>query len=388
MKKIKVAEVITRMDWGGSPDIFRIICSRLDPAVFDVYIIVGRTGHPTRKTKDFLEKFNDRIIFVDALVRDVHPVCDCAAWWSLYRLFRRERFDIVHTHTAKAGALGRLAAFCAGVPAIIHTPHGHNFYGYFNRFISGMIVWIERFLSVLTTRVVVLTELERQDYISLGVSDDKKTVAFPTAVEFEELMHCARPRDEVRQLLGLPKAMTVVGFVGRLEPIKGTEYLLKAARGVAGKRKDVIFVFMGEGSQREWLAAQARAWGLGDQIKFVGWQENAAILMTSFDILVLPSLNEAVGLVLIEAQAQAVPVIASRVGGIPEVVKDQETGILVPAQDPEALGAAIESLVNDPARRNEMARRGQEFVKDKFGAGRLVERLSGVYRQMLKGRLR
>ena len=375
------------MDWGGSPDIFRIICSRLDQAAFDVSVIVGKTGHPTQKTKEFLARFKGRIVFVDALVRDVHPLFDCAAWWRMYRLFRREKFDIVHTHTAKAGALGRLAAFCAGVPVIIHTPHGHNFYGYFNRFVSAMIIVIEKFLSLLTTRIIVFTELERRDYIALGVSNDAKTTAFSTAVEFEELMHRALPRREVRQLLGLPADTVIIGFVGRLELIKGAEYLLQAARAITDKRKDSIFVFMGEGSRREWMSAQVRSWGMEDRIKFVGWQENAVILMSAFDILVLPSLNEAVGLVLIEAQAQGVPVIATKVGGIPEVVKDRETGLLVAAQDPAALQSAIEDLLNDPGRRQEMARKAQEFVKDRFGAARLIERLSGIYRETLTHRL-
>lgn len=370
------------MDWGGSPDIFRIICERLDPAVFDLRIIVGLTRHPTQKTTAFFAEFKDRIIFMPRLVRDPHVADDFATFRRLYAVFRKEKFDIVHTHTAKAGALARLAAFCAGVRVIIHTPHGHNFYGYYNRFISGIIVLIEKFLTSLTAKVIVLTELERADYISYGVSDSARTIALPTAVEFEELSPAIKSRDQVRTLLGIGLDQTVIGFVGRLEPIKGPAYLLEAAHGILARYGNVVFVFMGEGSLRRELADKASARGLADRVMFVGWQENAAVLMSAFDILVLPSLNEAVGLVLIEAQAQAVPVVATKVGGIPEVVKDGETGILVPAADAAALQQVIEELLNDPPRRRAMAQNAQDFVKNRFGAGRLAQNISRVYLEM------
>ncbi|MDD5729758.1 MAG: glycosyltransferase, partial [Candidatus Omnitrophica bacterium] len=131
MKKIKVAQVITRMDWGGSPDIVRIICSHLDSDIFDVRLVVGLTEHPSAKTSAFMGKFGDKITVIPQLKRNIEPLNDLIAFIKLYVFFKKERFDIVHTHTAKAGTLGRAAAFLSATgPAIIHTPHGHNFYGY------------------------------------------------------------------------------------------------------------------------------------------------------------------------------------------------------------------------------------------------------------------
>ena len=161
-RKIKIAQVITRMDWGGSPDIVRILCERLNPDKYEVWLLTGETKYPSKKTEDFFRRFKDRVVFVPELKRDICPLSDLAAFLRLYFLFLKHRFDIAHTHTAKAGFLGRIAARLAGVPGIIHTPHGNNFYGYFGRVASRLVVWLERFADYFADKNIVLTELEKE----------------------------------------------------------------------------------------------------------------------------------------------------------------------------------------------------------------------------------
>lgn len=384
MKKIKIAQVITRMDWGGSPDILRILCQNLDPQIYDITVIVGQTRYPTSKTKSFLEVFKNRITIIPQLKRDISLFRDIPAFIRLYILFRKEKFDLVHTHTAKAGALARLAAHLAGIPVIIHTPHGHNFYGYFNAVASWIITCIEKMLTCMTDKIMVLTELEKRDYIRYGVATEEKLILIYQGLELEKFSPGQKDTAKLKESLGIGSEENVVGFIGRLETIKGPEYFVEAAKLILKKRKNTKFILVGEGSLRNALEARVSAWGLKDKIKFSGWREDIPEIMSVLDLLVLPSLNEAVGIVLIEAQAQGVPVVASSVGGIPEIVKSQETGILVPPKDVSGLAAAILAILDNPDKRQAMSESARTWAGDRFKAEKMCEKISWLYTQILK----
>jgi glycosyltransferase involved in cell wall biosynthesis len=382
--KIKVAEVITRMDWGGSPDVLRILCQKLDPNLYDIRLIIGQTKNPTAKTKEFLKQYQEKLTVIPQLQREINPFRDIAALMSLYALFRKGKFDIVHTHTAKAGALGRVAAYLCAVPALIHTPHGHNFYGYFNTFLSRLIIIIEKALAPFTDKIMVLTELEKNDYIRYGVCVEKKLVLIYTGLELEKFSPAIACIAKLRESLGIGSARNTVGFIGRLENIKGPQYFLEAARLVLRERNNTKFILVGEGSLRNCLEKQVEGWGLKDKIIFTGWRDDIPEIMSVLDLLVLPSLNEAVGMVLIEAQSQGIPVVASSVGGIPETVKDQETGILVSPKDINAIARAILTMLDNPQKRQAMSQSAQFWVRNRFKAERMVEQVAATYTQMLK----
>jgi glycosyltransferase involved in cell wall biosynthesis len=382
MRKIKVCQVITRMDWGGSPDVLRLLCWKLDPDIYELKIFIGSTSHPSEKTRLFFAAFEPQITFVPELKREIDLWNDWLAFWKLFRVFKKEKFDIVHTHTAKAGALGRLAACLAGVPAIIHTPHGHNFYGYFNRFFSAAIILIEKFLSIFTCKIMVLTQLERNDYLKFRVAGDKKIILIYMGLELDKFI--GQNPQKFRSNLNIDPSEKLVGFVGRLDPIKGAQVFVRAAGLCLKADTRAKFILAGEGALRRKLEESAESAGFNGRVIFVGWREDVADVMSALDILVLPSLNEAAGMVLIEAQSLGVPVIASNVGGIPEMIKQGQTGILVPANDPEALASAIKELLSDPQRLQAMSEAGRSWVKSRFKAEDMTARIIDVYFQALK----
>jgi glycosyltransferase involved in cell wall biosynthesis len=384
MKKIKIAQVITRMDWGGSPDILRILCQYLDPQLYDITLVVGQTSHSTAKTRAFFGAFRDKIRIIPQLKRDICLFSDLAAFIRLYILYRKEKFDIVHTHTAKAGALGRLAARLAGIAVIIHTPHGHNFYGYFNPFASWLIIGIERILTCLTDKIMVLTELEKKDYIRYRVASEEKLILIYQGLELGQFGQTVTDAAKLKENLRISNGENVVGFVGRLEQIKGPQYFTQAAKIVLEKRKNTKFILTGEGSLRRFLETQVAAWGLKDKIVFIGWRDDIAEIMSVLDLLVLPSLNEAVGIVLIEAQAQGLPVVATKVGGVPEVVKDNVTGILVSPKDSAGLAQAILAILDNPDKKKAMSEAAKAWVKDRFKAEKMCREVSHLYTEMLK----
>ncbi|RJR21267.1 MAG: glycosyltransferase family 1 protein [Nitrospiraceae bacterium] len=384
MKKIKIAQVITRLDWGGSPDIIRLVCKSLDPDRFDITLITGPSKNPSSMTENFLTEFKNRVITVPQLQRDVKPLDDIIALFRLYRLFRKEKFDIVHTHTAKAGALGRIAARLAGRAGVIHTSHGHNFYGYFGPAKSKLVIMAERFLTHFTDRITALTDLEKKDLSSYNVARPEKVDIINSGLELELYRNVKADKNGRRDKLGIKSGSVLVGMVGRLEQIKGPGYFIEAAVSVAEKCPQAEFLVVGEGSLRYKLESRCRELKISDRVTFTGWREDIPEILPGLDILVLPSLNEAVGRTLIEAGACGIPVVATKVGGIPEIVKDMETGILVPPGDADGLARALISLIEDNDKRQRMGEMARFWADDKFSASRMVASFSDLYESVCR----
>lgn len=384
--KIKIAQVITRLDWGGSPDIFRILSTHLDPEKYDVTLITGPTEHPTVKTQAFLERFAGRVIVIPSMKREIRARDDILTLISLYSIFRREKFAVVHTHTAKAGALGRLAAKLSGGSVVVHTPHGHNFYGYFGPRASSMIVRIETFLAGITDRIIALTELEKADYIQFAVADSKKISVIYQGLELDANARDWKEGFDIRRSVNLHSGGHVVGMVGRLEPVKGSGFFIEAASIIGKAFPETRFLIIGEGSLRPKMEERAAELGIKENIYFTGWRDDAAEMISAMDVLVMPSLNEAVGIVLIEAGSKGVPVVATKVGGIPEVVRDQKTGILIEPSNVSAIAESVSALLADEPRRKAIGEAAKVWVHDKFRAEEMAHKTSALYIELLNNR--
>ncbi|MCX5783387.1 MAG: glycosyltransferase family 4 protein, partial [Elusimicrobia bacterium] len=338
-EKIKIAEVITRLDRGGAPEIVEAIFNSLKSFVCERKLITGYTACPDTGAKKLFQDASD-IIYIPELKREINLINDLLALIKLYLIFRREKFTIVHTHTAKAGVLGRVAAYLAGVPCIIHQPHGHNFYGYFGILGSKMAIILERFLAGLTDKIIVLTELEKEDFLRLKVCQIEKITVVCNGIVLNKYRLENIDKIAVKRLCGIQPEDNSVGFIGRLEPIKGIEYFISAAKIIAAEIPQVKFLIIGEGELRNNLELRVRRLGLAKKFIFTGWREDIPEILAILDICVLPSLNESLGMILLQAQAAGVPIVATNVGGIPEIVMDGKTAILVPPQDAAKLAAA------------------------------------------------
>lgn len=382
-RKIKIAQVITRMDWAGVPDIVRIICRNLG-SNYEVKLITGPGSNLTTRTKKFLEEFKDNTIIVPQLRRNINLFWDLFALIRLLAIFKKEKFDIVQVHTAKAGFLGRIAARWAGVPKVIYMPHGHVFYGYFNLFISKIIIGLERFAAGFADKIILLTELGKKDFLSLGIKEPGGIEVIPSGLELD----CFPDMDteskmKKRKELGLETDAVLVGMACRLEPVKGCEYFIEAALAMAKKVKDIQFVVVGEGSLRLPLEVKVLDSALKERIKFLGWREDSLEIISVLDILVQPSLNEAVGRVLLEAQAQGVPVIATKVGGIPEIIKDLVTGILIPSRNAKAIVQEIYRLLENENLRQTLASQAKKQVRENFSSEKMMEKIIHIYSQLM-----
>jgi glycosyltransferase involved in cell wall biosynthesis len=384
-----VLRVITRLNVGGPARQALILSRSLSEYGFRSELVVGSEGaregtllpegHPVTRVPD--------------LRREVNPRSDLRAFRALRRVFRARRPDVVHTHLAKAGALGRFAARSSGAPQptgrplLIHTFHGHVLDGYFPPAVSRAFLAAERRLATWTDALVAVSEALKDDLLSLGIGSRAQWRVIPLGLDLGELLESTPGPALARRRLGLPWDGPVVGIVGRLVPVKAHTTFLEAAVRVAGSRADVNFLVAGDGPLRHRLETEARR-RLGDRIRFLGWVHDLPALYGALDVGVLCSRSEGTPVALIEAAAAARPVVATRVGGVPEVVLDGRTGILVPPGDPDELASAIVSLLTDRDRADAMAREGRAWVRDRFSAARLVRDVASLYDELLERRPR
>jgi glycosyltransferase involved in cell wall biosynthesis len=299
---------------------------------------------------------------------------------------RSFRPAVVHTHTAKAGAVGRLAAWLAGVPVIAHTYHGHVLRGYFGPVKTAAYRLIERVLDRVTDAPITVSTALRDDLAALKVSRADKIRVVPLGLDLQRFTR-PHPRGALRAADGIPEAAPLVGIVGRLVPIKDVETFLAAAARVQAAREDTRFAVIGDGESRAALEAKAAELGIGPAVRFHGWRTDLEAVYADLDVVVNSSRNEGTPVALIEALAAGRPVVATAVGGTPDLLAGGAHGALVPAGSPEALAAAILDVFGNPAESRRRAEAGRAHVFAHHSAERLIDDIDALYRELLGRRL-
>ena len=376
----RILHVITRLNRGGSATNTLLTVAGL-PRPFRATLVYGRT----RELPPLAREVADRVesLELPALVRSPSPFHDLRALLGLYRVIRRGAFDLVHTHTSKAGVLGRAAARLARVRRIVHTPHGHYFHGgYAGPAMIGLFVHLERWAATFTDRIVALTDQEARDHLRLGIGTPGQFVTIPSGVDLEPYEKPGEPAATVRAALGLPPHAGLIGSVGRLEPVKGHRYLVDAFAHLAPRFPDLYLALIGDGELAPALRDLVGRAGLADRVRFLGWRDDTPALLHALDLFVFPSLNEGMGRALVEAMAAGCPVVASRAGGIPEVLADGEAGLLVESGDALALARGIETLLLAPALRARLAEAGRQRAQ-RYSLDVMRERIASLYRELL-----
>lgn len=363
-----------------------MLTEKLDPSRYESLLV---TGHEDRTEGNYLAlhgKTLDGSVVLPALHREIRATRDLVALGQLVALMRKFRPDIVHTHTAKAGMLGRLAARWCGVPVVVHTYHGHVLQGYFSPARTRVFLAIERWLADHTTRLVAVSERVKQELLALGIGRPERFDVVPLGLDLDGFLGAEAWRGEFRRELGYTEREILVGIVARLVPIKAHEMFLRAAAAIARRVPSSRFVVVGDGERRADLEALARQLELGDRVRFVGWRGDLHRVYADLDVVVLTSRNEGSPVSLIEAMAAARPVVATRVGGVPDLIEDGQQGLLVPADDVEALARAIEDVCSSPDRGRVMGEAGRKRVYPAFTAERLIADLDRLYTELLRRR--
>lgn len=330
---------------------------------------------------------------VDSLRRDPGPY-DIRALFALFRILRRERPQIVHTHAAKGGTIGRLAALLAfprrrGRPVLVHTFHGHSLSGYFSASTATVYRVIERFLARRTDRLIAVSSEVREDLIGFGVAAPERFEVVPLGFDLSAFAAEDRERSESRSALrfelGIPDDAVVVTLVARLVPIKRVDRFLAAAAALADV-ENVHFLIVGDGELRQQLVASPAAMRLAGRLSWAGFRRDMPAVYFASDVVALTSDNEGTPVSLIEASAAGLPTVSTRVGGASAVVLDGETGLLASREDPTELAEAISGLVADRAARSRMGAAARAHALSTFSLERLVGDVDDLYRRLLASR--
>lgn len=328
------------------------------------------------------------LIVLPELQRGIHPLRDLRALLALYRVCRRGRYDIVHTHSSKAGVLGRLAAKLARTPIVIHTLHSLVYHPYQPRVVNYLLRLTKRSLSPLTDHYICVAKAIEEQAVRDRIAPAAKMSTIYSGMELDWFLNHHGTRRELREKLGIPEDAVVVGKVARLFPLKGHEQLMAAMPQVVARHPDVVFLLVGDGPLTEEIEAEARRTGVADNLVFAGLvpREEVPDYVGAMDILAHTSLREGLARVLPQAIAMGVPCVAVDLDGSPEVVIDGETGFLVPPKDGPRLAAAISKLVGDSELRDQLAAGGRRVVDPRFRAEKMVADIASVYEDLVARR--
>lgn len=391
MSEIRVARIIGRLNIGG-PAIQAITLSKLlEPRGYRTLLIRGSEASHEGSLDDLAARYGVQPKLIAGLRRELHPA-DLQALPKLVCTLRAFRPHIVHTHLAKAGTLGRIAALLARPrrpPLLVHTFHGHSLEGYFSPPKAAAFRAIERVLGARCARLVAVSSEVSDDLLRLGVAPRDRIEVIPVGFDLSPFVVDGDERSDraraVRDELGVPADARLVTLIARLVPIKRVDRFLRIAAQIA-RQADVHFAIVGDGELRQALQTTALAPGLAKRLVWAGFRRDMPDVCIASDVVVLTSDNEGTPVSLIEAQAAAVPVVSTRVGGAATVVREGQTGHLVGVEDEDAFADAVLDILSKPASAQAMGAAGQAHVLRTFSLDRLVDDVDGLYRRLLAER--
>ncbi len=391
-ERVKVLRVIARLNMGGPALHVAYLTAGLAERGYDTTLVAGSLARGEDSMAFVADRRGVEVVKIDELHREISPLRDLVAVFRLARLIRAERPQILHTHTAKAGAIGRLAALVAGPagpPIVVHTFHGHVLHGYFDPFRTRVFRLLERFLARSSTALIAVSPQVRDDLVSLGVAPAEKVTVVRLGIELDERVAIDEAmRVEARRVMGILPERFAVGWVGRMTGVKRTDDVVRAFAALRARGVDACLCIVGDGPDRDQVERRAHELGVIRDCLFLGYQEDVARFFAVFDAFVLSSVNEGTPVVAIEALAAARPVVATRVGGVPDVVTDGVDGFLVEHGDVEALAERLARLAADPELRRAMGEAGRERVLQRYAVSRLIDDIDRLYRSLLEARKR
>ncbi len=371
---MRIARVIARLNVGGPARHVAWLTAALDESI----LITGRVAPGEDDMSGFARALGVEPIVLGEMSRAV-SWRDAIVVWRLFRIFRRFKPDIIHTHTAKAGTVGRAAGLLYRFTSrrrvkLVHTFHGHVFHGYYGKPTTALFLMIERFLARFTDAIIVLSPRLRDEiHQRYRVGRAEQFVIVPLGLDLAPYETVPPPRSH---------DPFIVAIVGRLTEVKDHDFFLRA--WAAWRRPGAVAHIIGDGHLRAQLEQQARELGIADSVRFLGMRDDPEVFYREADLVVLTSKNEGTPLTILEAMAAGVPVLATAVGGVPDLLGDDH-GVTVPPGDVQAFVAALSCLAGDAALRQRLAAAGRAFVRERYGKERLIRDVRALYERLVAG---
>lgn len=387
MSKIKVLRIIHRFSISGPPFHVALLTKYLGEK-FETKLIGGVPEEGEADSFYVLEKYEVEATVIPELRRSVNFFSDIKAYFKIKKIIKEYKPDIVHTHASKAGALGRYAAYNAGAKIIVHTYHGHVFHSYFGKFKTGIYKFVERYLATKTTGIIAISESQKTDLSDVfQICPNEKIKVIPLGLELTVFAsNTPENRQVARSHLGLQTEDVAIAIIGRLAPIKDHLFFLDVVDELLKRTSCTLKVFIvGDGMQKD--AIQSRADEINtkfpNSIQLTSWIREMAQVYHALDLVCLTSKNEGTPVTLIEAQAAALPVVSTDVGGVRDVVLDQVSGFVLPKNDLSGYVDKTLELIHDPEKRMQFGAAGQKKMLEKYHYQRLIEDMENYYAHLL-----
>jgi glycosyltransferase involved in cell wall biosynthesis len=388
MGKVKLLHVLEAMG-GGTKKLLDLLVMNTPPDQFDITLALPPPApyDPLRPLADptfpsLMREKGFKVETVMFLGGKIRPVADLKATLDLYAIIRRERYDVVHAHSAKGGFVGRLAARLAGVPAIIYTPSGLPFNPFISRHVFLLYLALERFAGLYTDAIIAACESERQQVARHKLVAESKVLLLPNPFHVAACKPSVSPAAK-RQELGLSPRDPVVGTVARLTRQKGVEFFVEAAAIVLRSHPRAQFVLVGDGELRPQVEAQIKNLDIVSSFYFLGLRADYLDIMATFDVFAMPSLWEGLPYAPLEAMALAKPVVVTDVTGLRDIIQHRVNGILVPAQSAQALGQAIVTLLEDKDLAARLGEEGRRSLGQRYDPDRIASQTGELYKTVL-----
>jgi glycosyltransferase involved in cell wall biosynthesis len=385
---MRIVHVIARLNVGGAALHVLQLAHEQARRGHDVIVVAGTLAAGEESMEYVADELGVELLRLPVLQRELSPRADSAAILALRQIIRERRPDVLHTHTAKAGATGRLAALIAGrgrPRALVHTYHGHVLSGYFSRRWERLFRLIERLLAHATGTLVAVSEEVRDDLVGFGVAPARRFAVVPYGFELPAWSDVdEESRHTLRGEIGAGDDTFVVGWAGRLTAIKRPLDLIRTQRALLDAGVDALLVLVGDGEDRPEVEALTADLGVADRCRLVGFQKSIRPWYASFDALLLTSANEGTPVVAIEALAAARPVVATRAGGTGTVVRNGESGYLEAIGDTQALADRLAMIASDRELRRRMGAAGADDVRARFAVARMADEVDTIYDRLLR----
>ena len=388
----KILRIINRFNIGG-PTYNATFLTRYIDEEYETLLIGGNPEKSESDSLHILEEYGLSPMLIAEMQRIPSFRSDRAAYKKIKKIIQEFKPDIVHTHAAKAGALGRRAAFACKVPVVVHTFHGHVFHSYFGKLKTSIFKFIERRLAAKSDGIIAISEIQKKELSEIHkICPASKIKVIPLGFDLEKFhIDKTENRTKTRELFSIKEDEIAVAIIGRLAPIKNHTLFLDIVEQTLSKTsKNIRFFIVGDGEEREKIELRVNELNskFGDTIQMTSWIKEIGVFNAGMDVICLTSDNEGTPVSLIEAQAGGIPVITTDVGGVRDIVSAGETGFIVPKNNVPLFSEKLLLLVEDERERNRMSQNGWNFVENKFHYKTLVRNMEMYYKLLLENKKR
>ncbi|MBD3376697.1 glycosyltransferase [candidate division KSB1 bacterium] len=384
--KIKIIHVQSRICIGGPAVHTDILLAHMPHKKYTSLLIGGKVdSSESSKFEQFVEKGID-IRVLPFMKRDISILDDFMSIFHLYKIFKNENPKIVHTHTAKAGTIGRIAGKLAGVPVLIHTFHGHTFRGYFPDWKNKIFIHIEKCLTKMSSAIIAISSSQKYDLCQkYKIAPKEKVEIIPYGFELKKFQTIIKT-DQLKTEFGLNKEMTLAAAIGRLVPIKNYSMALRVIHKLKKQNNPIYLVIVGDGEERNKLESLTKELEIEDHVFFYGWEQNIEKIYAGIDLMLLTSNNEGTPVTIIEAMASRVPVFATRAGGVVDMIQSGENGYLCDLDDADAMAKHIIKYLNNRNNHRIMLERAFSYSTQTFSYRRMISDMDSFYQKLIVAR--